>query len=191
MRILGPDNTHLTLDEVAKLPEVPAPREPGEQASQRTGEELQPDVLVRPSLDVAIDSHKSISQRIHPFLLRLRSWSLKKLSPQERLRFVGVVEDMEAAWSAVLCELDTLKKAGFVAKTTQNTRLAASLRPGDPISLSPELHVDFRQLYNEDELANLKVVRVTSTHAIVTGQARELGPIKLCHIVPKITQRNH
>ena len=140
----------------------------------------------RQSLEVAISSHASITTgRLGPYIIRLRSWNLRKLSPERRKRFRGVVTDVELAWDNLRQELQALAAEGFVAKTSPSTRLAATLRPGDAVSLGDSQKAMFAEVYSQEELDNLKVDAVTDTHAVVSGPLRSLGPVKLCHLAKK------
>jgi hypothetical protein len=140
----------------------------------------------RPSLEVAIGSHSSITTgRLAPYITRLRSWNLRKLSPERRKQFRNVVTELELAWDNLRQELQTLAAEGFVAKTSPSTRLAATLRPGDSVALDDSQMALFAEVYSPEELDNLKVDAITDTHAVVSGPLRSLGPVKLCHLAKK------
>jgi hypothetical protein len=140
----------------------------------------------RPSLEVAIGSHASITTgRLAPYITRLRSWNLRKLSPERRKRFRSIVTELELAWDNLRQELQTLAAEGFVAKTSPSTRLAATLRVGDAVELDESQLALFSEVYSPEELADLKVDAITDTHAVVSGPLRSLGPVKLCHLAKK------
>lgn len=135
----------------------------------------------RPSIDVALDSHRSISDRLLGFIARMRSWDLRKLAPEAALKFTAALGDLEVAWADVRIQLEALQSLGFVAKTTPLSRLKAVLAPGKPVRLAQEQLEVFSAMYNPQELESLVVVKVGAHHAFLRAKSsgRELGAVDL------------
>jgi len=155
----------------------------GETQDPPTGEKSK--VPPRPSLDVAIDSHASISLRLLPFFKRMRSWDIRKLESDLASRFLNSITNLENNWQALQNALESMRRSGFVAKTTIATRTAAKLRPGDSVQLTDKQYAIFSQLYSKEELDDLTVIASTSTHVFLTGPTHNIGALRICHIKPK------
>lgn len=138
----------------------------------------------RPSVDVAIDSHTNLGMtRLTPFIVRLRTWDLRKLDAEKRIQFTGAVADLEAAFERLGRELSRLQASGFVAKTTQATRIAARLEPGARVHLRDDKRLEFAALYSKEQLDSLEVSKVVGAHAfVVAGDGTSLGAVKIIHL---------
>jgi hypothetical protein len=162
----------------------PAPGDVQAASAQASSGAATSKIPPRPSLDVAMDSLKLLRRHVFSFCARLKGWSLNKLAPESALRFTGAIADLEAAVEQLGMVLAQLQHENFVAKATVQSRLRALLAPGSRVKLHRKSEKEFLAFYTQDELDNLQVVRVSSSHAILKTGDREVGLVKLSFIDP-------
>ena len=115
----------------------------------------------RPSLEVAIETHRNLQKRVEALCLRLAGWSV----PGGGL----LIQGFEGAFHREVMEarlamrklgqwLDGLQTAGFVAKSTPKSRMEARLSMGAPIRLSEAKRKLYSYSYDPEEFEQVKVV---------------------------------
>jgi hypothetical protein len=140
----------------------------------------------RQSLEVETEVHDNLRPRIEAHLTRMRAWDMRKLEPSIEQQFRAALIGVDLAWVYLADAINALHKAGFVAKTTPVTRIAAKLEAGTRVSLREDKRAELLSLYSEEQLDSLEVQKVGPQHAVViAGDGTSLGPVKLIHLVVK------
>jgi hypothetical protein len=140
-------------------------------------------MVKRPSLEVEREVHDNLMPRLQAHVGRMCSWDLRKLSPERRVAFSGAILDLSAAFARVSAELTMLESAGFVAKTTEATRMSSRLPIGTKVRLREDKFGEFRQVYSDEQLNSLAVAKKTDTHVLlIAADGTNIGLVKFCQI---------
>lgn len=177
--------TETMLEEVANLPEVEEPTfpkcnscgqsfaEPREgdtcivcltkegKAPPSIAEQARAEVAAakpeaRPSLEVAIDTHKNLMPRIGAMCSRLLAWDVAELGDIGEA-FATSVRDLRDRCAAVGVQLQTLAGMGFIAKTSAKSRRDRAIAE-NKVALSDATRSAWSKHYSEEELAQVSIV---------------------------------
>jgi hypothetical protein len=184
MKIETNDGPIKDLADIANIPLIPGPEEVGipgicESTLDGIGE---PEVKVRPSLDVAIENLANLTKHVAPFCGRLRSWDTRLLTGEMEVRFKGAVEDLAASFVRLTDQLTALRSVGFVAKTTPMSRMRSKLQLGSKVRIdSKNLSAGgWETMFTAEQLNSLEVERLTGKHAFLkAGDGTSIGAVKL------------
>ncbi|HEY5955774.1 MAG TPA: hypothetical protein VIV60_04440 [Polyangiaceae bacterium] len=140
----------------------------------------------RPSLEVETEVNCNLKPRIMAHVGRMRAWDLRKLEAPAQASFRAAIDELSTAADKVEFELVKLKLAGFVAKTTPVTRIAAKLARGTQVDLREDQRATFSMVYTEEQLNSLSVVQATDSHVLLAAaDGTNIGLVKIIHVEPK------
>lgn len=137
----------------------------------------------RPSLEVETEVNRHLKPRILAHVARMKAWDLRKLSVEDRATVSCSLDALAGCFVRVEDALAMLAKAGFVAKTTPVTRIAAKLEFGTKVTLRADQRETFAQIYTDEQIDSLSVVKTTDTHVqLMASDGSNVGLVKLIHV---------
>lgn len=107
----------------------------------------------RPTLDVAIETHRNLRKRVEALCGRLMAWDTKGLAADLH----GCAEVMVDNCRAMGYMLAEAQRTGFVAKTTPKSRIEARLASHQPVKLREDVRAIWKAYYSEEELDQVEV----------------------------------
>ena len=196
MKIKTQRGDNLSIEDVAKLPRIEADGGLNEDAMEilkfisvpATNENLAKAEATlpkeqRPSLEVETEVHDNLRPRIEAHLARMRAWDLRSLDPESIHAFRFILDHIQQGVEALTKRLKHLSATGFVAKTTPVTRIAAKLTRGARVDLRADKRAEYAQVYSDEQLNSLSVVKVTDTHVqLMADDGSNVGLVKVCHV---------
>jgi hypothetical protein len=137
----------------------------------------------RPSLEVETEVNRRLKPRILAHVARMKAWDLRKLSIEDRATVSCSLDALASCFARVEDALAMLAKAGFVAKTTPVTRIAAKLEFRTKVTLRADQRETFAQIYTDEQLDSLSVTKTTDTHVqLMAADGSNIGLVKLIHV---------
>lgn len=135
----------------------------------------------RPSLEVAIETHKNLQKRVEALCLRLAGWDLRVIDPTIAACFTGNLKGLLEFWNEVGAQLAAMQRDGFVAKSTAKSRMEARLASGLPVRLSEAKRKLYSYAYTAEELEQVEVVGRADdgTIWVKLGRRESVMPIPL------------
>lgn len=148
-------------------------------------ENAQPKPDPRPSLEVAIETHGNLRQRIESLCSRLLSWDVSKLGDVGQ-RFYDSVKDLRANCLLLGEQLGILKAMGFEAKSTPRSRRDQAIASGR-VKLNEATRLAWSKHYSEEELGQVSIVALDGEMVWIKLGKREKVipiPVKRTQLVP-------
>lgn len=139
----------------------------------------------RPSLDVAIETHGNLRQRIEALCSRLLAWDTSKLGDVGQ-RFSDSVKDLRANCLLLGEQLGILKAMGFEAKSTPRSRRDQAIASGR-VKLNEATRLAWSKHYSEEELGQVSIVALDGEMVWIKLGQREKAipiPVKRTQLVP-------
>ena len=138
------------------------------------------------TLDHRIEVHNNLRPRIQQHVDTMGTWDTRKLPNAQRIQVSGALADLVAAYDRVGFVLSLLRVGRFVAKTTPTTRIASKLTHGTKVTLRDDKRAEFAQVYSDEQLNSLAVVKTTDTHVqLMAEDGSNIGLVRICHVVVK------
>ena len=133
----------------------------------------------RPTLEVAIETHRNLQKRVEALCVRLLTWS--DVGEKEEVSLLrGLAEDAMAKFRGVGNSLATLQAHGFVAKATHRSRIEARLAAHQPVKLRGDVRAIWKTYYSEEELDQAEITgrdKVAGLVWVKLGKREDALPI--------------